>query len=436
MAREELVKVPAVILGSRLRGKRKALKMSQHQLGGEDFSPSYVSAVERGKIRPSLKALYILADRLGEPVTYFLEDEGVARFADTVDGALMSSRISMVEGKAVEAIAELRPLLEADLAPQVQARVRLMLGEAYLANHQPAEALHESQEAVRLAEACGDDMIAVQADLAVGEAYLAQHQPSLAVEVHRRCLHALTQGESRDVTLLLQCYSGLVQGLLSLDRIEEATAYQNDVSDCLADVSDLRSLAAALWATSQQYAQVHNMPRARVYAEKAMCAVDALRTFSAGARMLAVEAASLAATGQTEAAMDKYRTALEMSIRIGDQRIEAMTTIRMGVLAARQADYARAHELITQGIALAHGAGDDAGAGEGQLALAQALQAQGQRQAADEQFRAAIARLETASSSGALSDAYFRFGQALASWGEAALGSEYLQKAYLASRQT
>jgi transcriptional regulator with XRE-family HTH domain len=46
--------------------------MTLAQLGGDDFSRSYLSAMERGKCRASVRALTILARRLGLPVSHFV----------------------------------------------------------------------------------------------------------------------------------------------------------------------------------------------------------------------------------------------------------------------------------------------------------------------------------------------------------------------------
>src|SRR5207245_3457640 len=56
-----------------IREVRTKLGMTQAQLAAPEFSISYISAIERGKIRPSLKALSILARRLDVPLTFLLE---------------------------------------------------------------------------------------------------------------------------------------------------------------------------------------------------------------------------------------------------------------------------------------------------------------------------------------------------------------------------
>src|ERR1700748_3617530 len=66
-------KTVAARVGANIREVRTKLGMTQAQLAAPEFSISYISAIERGKIRPSLKALSILARRLDVPLTFLLE---------------------------------------------------------------------------------------------------------------------------------------------------------------------------------------------------------------------------------------------------------------------------------------------------------------------------------------------------------------------------
>lgn len=56
-----------------IRQLRRQLGMTQTELGGEHFSKSYVSAVEREKIVPSYAALRFFAEQLDQSVDYFRE---------------------------------------------------------------------------------------------------------------------------------------------------------------------------------------------------------------------------------------------------------------------------------------------------------------------------------------------------------------------------
>jgi transcriptional regulator with XRE-family HTH domain len=62
-------------LGDRLRAARYAARLTQEGLADGDFSKSYISAVERSKMTPSIAALRLLADRLGVTLAYLLGEE-------------------------------------------------------------------------------------------------------------------------------------------------------------------------------------------------------------------------------------------------------------------------------------------------------------------------------------------------------------------------
>src|SRR3954464_503550 len=71
---EQQVENPSAlaVLGQRIRAARHERGMSQENLAQPEFTKSYVSAVERGKARPSLKALDLMSRRLGIPMSELL----------------------------------------------------------------------------------------------------------------------------------------------------------------------------------------------------------------------------------------------------------------------------------------------------------------------------------------------------------------------------
>src|SRR5438874_5219659 len=62
-------------VGAKLRAARLARNYTQSQLAQPDFSVSYISAIERGQIHPSLRALEIFAQRLGISSTDLLSKQ-------------------------------------------------------------------------------------------------------------------------------------------------------------------------------------------------------------------------------------------------------------------------------------------------------------------------------------------------------------------------
>src|SRR5438045_9776600 len=75
-------------VGARIRAARQAKKYTQSQLALPEFSVSYISAIERGQIHPSLRALEILAQRLGLPSSELMPSHSQN---DTTLGITMSA---------------------------------------------------------------------------------------------------------------------------------------------------------------------------------------------------------------------------------------------------------------------------------------------------------------------------------------------------------
>jgi len=62
-------------VGTRIREIRERASFSQAQVGAPYYTRAYVSAIELGKIQPSLKALEHIAGRLGVSMSHLTEVE-------------------------------------------------------------------------------------------------------------------------------------------------------------------------------------------------------------------------------------------------------------------------------------------------------------------------------------------------------------------------
>src|SRR5690242_18729103 len=65
-------KSPAALVGERIRKMRRDRGLTQQALAGNEFTKGYVSALERGAVRPSFRALQVLAGHLGVPIAELL----------------------------------------------------------------------------------------------------------------------------------------------------------------------------------------------------------------------------------------------------------------------------------------------------------------------------------------------------------------------------
>src|SRR5215469_3903882 len=129
-------------VGSNLRAVRLARKLTQSQLAKPDFSVSYVSAIERGQIPPSLRALEIFAQRLGISATDLLskptgqtlrglskKDTGKENKQDT-ELQLLEAQLLILQGDSRQATLLLRTLSSDMLKSQQEIRWCYLLGTA------------------------------------------------------------------------------------------------------------------------------------------------------------------------------------------------------------------------------------------------------------------------------------------------------------------
>jgi transcriptional regulator with XRE-family HTH domain len=102
-------------LGERVRALRLAQNMTQAQVAGTDFTKGFVSQVESGKSRISLRVAAIIAQRLGTPISLLLAEDDGPQGEIGVEAKLLSAikRTEELEAYAVKTRSELRLALTA-----------------------------------------------------------------------------------------------------------------------------------------------------------------------------------------------------------------------------------------------------------------------------------------------------------------------------------
>lgn len=88
-------------LGQRLKQARLDAGFSQRQLCGEVITRNMLSQIENGSARPSMDTLRYLAERLGKPISFFLEETT----ASPNQALILQARRSYLAGKYSDALA-------------------------------------------------------------------------------------------------------------------------------------------------------------------------------------------------------------------------------------------------------------------------------------------------------------------------------------------
>ncbi len=119
-------------LGERIRSRRKELGLTQSQLGGTDLTKGFISLVEKGRAKPSVDTLLLLARRLQTPAAFFL-DEGTPLSQKTLRVVLQSAWVSLKQGeftRAAETFAEALAIAQHQHDENAEAESSIGLGSA------------------------------------------------------------------------------------------------------------------------------------------------------------------------------------------------------------------------------------------------------------------------------------------------------------------
>lgn len=249
-------------VGARLRDARLAKKYTQSQLAHPDFSVSYISAIERGQIQPSLRALEILANKLeihstdllpqSQPLAAELSSvEKKAQEEEQFEILLLEAQIAMHQGQSAQTVALLGELVRQREAFSRESVYHTLLGQAYLAGG----AVQESEQllACTLAEAA-DPLYPQILELQV-TAYTAMRNTEQALQLRRASLAYLGSREGPPVNPLFgaRLYSSLAQHHSFLGQFARAAEMLRQAQRAL----EARGTERRHLALSQQLAKTY-----------------------------------------------------------------------------------------------------------------------------------------------------------------------------------
>jgi tetratricopeptide (TPR) repeat protein len=185
-----------VTLGQKIRAARLEQRLTQEQLGGRDYTKSYISELERDNRTPRLTALKILARRLNRPLSYFLD--GVTE--DREPEAFLMVGLAYLHAESLtQAAAWLNRAHEAAAADgdeSLQARIDLALAYIDQRLGNDLRAWRRAERVVRAFAHRGDRRTLVRAQACLGRSKLAAGDPTSAAWTFEAALCLLAAPEA------------------------------------------------------------------------------------------------------------------------------------------------------------------------------------------------------------------------------------------------
>jgi transcriptional regulator with XRE-family HTH domain len=226
-----------VTLGQKIRAARLEQRLTQEQLGGRDFTKSYVSELERGNRTPRLTTLKILARRLSRPLSYFLD--GVTE--DREPEAFLMVGLAYLHAESLaEAAAWLTRAHEAAAADGdelLQARIDLALASVDQRLGHDLRAWRRAERVLRVLAHSGDRQTLVRAQACLGRSKLAAGDPTSAAWTFEAALRLLPAPETDpSPATALHYYLGIARDRMGQPaEAEEAFRSALGVAESFAD---------------------------------------------------------------------------------------------------------------------------------------------------------------------------------------------------------
>jgi transcriptional regulator with XRE-family HTH domain len=237
----------AETVGVRLRRLRLERGFSQRDLSSPGVSYAYISRIEAGARRPSVKALRMLAKKLGVTPGYLETGSDLGdsearelRLADVelrlrLDGEIDADELQSILDDAVE---------HADLGAATRARIAIGVHAAARGDHAVTiEALEQAVDSELLTAASRPDVF-----LTLGYSYATAGRPGRAVELFERGLRELAEHAPDDLATKIRFSTYLSYALTDLGELQRAKAVVSEVAASSNEITDPYTRVRLLWS--------------------------------------------------------------------------------------------------------------------------------------------------------------------------------------------
>ena len=392
-------------VGAKLRAARLARKLTQSQLAQPDFSVSYVSAIERGKINPSLRALEIFAQRLGVSSTDLLskqtgqalqgfsgKDAANANMQDS-ELQLLEAQLLILQGNSRQAVTVLRTLSSDTLKSQREIRQCYLLGIALYHSDLLQESESVLMEALNKAIHLNDFFVKYIRN-ALGLVHVSMRNHTQGLEYHLLNVDQLEKEQQpRDAFFDAQVYTNIGLHYRDLDKIDDAIEM---FQHALAQTKELLSpeqLTSMYWNMSKYLAETQQYFLATLYGYKTLQLLFQENSVSLRSEMYHY-------LGQAMLQQDQQTALIYLEGLLQDSSLEkdtlafASITASTAELLLRQGEEKKAYEYAQKACKLVSAFGDRIVTASIYLTFGSIAYARKDYQVGDTQFMAGLHMLE------------------------------------------
>ena len=331
-------------VGARIRSLRTAKGLTQAQLAEPNYTKAYISMLESGRTRASMKALEHIAGVLGVKPSDLL---GGVSTPETPQLDLVEARRLLEVGKASEALTMLEQLEDGLTAADQLVRLRY-LAAAYNVLGQPKQAFPVIERAQRMAELLDNQEEAIRLKGVLAGAFGRVYDYTEAGRLLRECIVACEEGAVKDRTFYFRRLVDLAVILTNQRQSKQALAMYERAIELANEFSDRNMMASLYAGIAKNYQNDGDLEAAITYNLKSLQLYEELGLLDHIACTLDNAAALYAEYGNRERAADCLRRASALaqetkrdgtlaSIRASEADLLSKTDPDAGLEAAQEA---------------------------------------------------------------------------------------------------
>ncbi len=375
-------------VGDRLREARLARGLTQAQLARGLATKGFISQIECNRATPSLPKLRVIAERLGQPLSYFVTDQHPQQLTLLRKSAQLAVRADE-PAQALDILAEASNL---PATANERADLQRIRGVALSELRQNAEALSTLQDAAATAPVDDPELnAAIYAE--IGTVLQIEERFNAAIEASRRALDWLDRCRHADPELRARVLTNLGSSSFRLGQQSEAMAFYVRALDAATDAESLLRIANAHMALGVAARAVGELDRALDHCSRALELHSRIRHQRTANRILNN-------IGDVHYAAGRKREAAQFQRQCLEQARELKDDFEIGVAAGELARYALEDGKAGDAIILAQEGQQAAGRSGDHIhqALALAVEAAaadrlGRRRVANRRFAEALEML-------------------------------------------
>lgn len=375
-------------LGTRIRQARQALGLSLAAVAGNDFSRAFLNQIELGRAQPSMHNLRIIAERLYQPIEYFLQDPEVSSAA--LELTLIEAETRLRQGDPARAEALIRQLLKRNLPLEASPRAQLILGTAMQRRGAAADSIPVLEEGIRVAERSGWTALTVELYDALSRAYYLLRRLRDAERWLDRALELYDSGALKDPVLKAR----ILGNRANLHYVSGApgdaiAAYESAIAAAEQGL-DMPALATIYQGLALSFQQTGQFARALNYAQRSLRIVENLDDVRMSAQLHHNVAEMHLRQGRAAEAEPLFLDAASRFERISDHAMLPLPLAGAAEAALELGALERAEQLIARALDAAARSSDPLATIASHRVAGRVAHARGNSTAAHEHFERAL----------------------------------------------